>query len=271
MEISYVCQMNGFMAKMQEDHLPSNAVKLYICLFDSFNKAYWKKDWLRLSTDQLKLLLGTSSTSLIYNNRKCLEDLGYIQVRRGYVANRPYTEFRLIPLGGKSTPQEAAMIPAKRISDGISNGISNAPQPLSHKAPPPPKTEDYKDRYTTPHNSIPSREGINININTTPVAAPKQPQEPPSVTQADFEEIYQVFEVCFGREASTQEKISLVRQLQAKGREPVETALTAMGEAQEAYSPELYQKHIQHQLYASKKPVPRRQEPVAGWTRFRLA
>lgn len=269
MEISYVRQMNGFMARMQADHLSGNAVKLYLCLFDAFNKGYWKKDWLRLTTGQLKLLLGTSSTSLIYSNRKCLEDLGYIQVRRGYVANRPYTEFRLIPLGGKSSPQEAARIPAKRISDGISHGISNAPQPLSHKAPPLPKTEDYKDKYTTPHKSIPGRESININTNTSP-AAP-QPQEMPSVTQADFEEIYQVFEVCFGREASTQEKISLVRCLQDKGREPVETALIAMGEAQEAYSPELCQRHIQHQLYASKEPAPRRQEPVAGWPRFRLA
>ena len=93
----------------------------------------------------------------------------------------------------------------------------------------------------------------------------------PQLTQEDFDEIYQVFEVCFGRAASTQEKISLVKCLQARGRETVEMSLIAMGEAQEDYSPELCGSYIQRQLRGTKEPAPRRQEPAAGWTRFRLA
>ena len=262
--------MKGFMTKMQEDRLPGNAVKLYICLFDVFNKSCWKKEWVRVTNDYIKMNFSTKSTSLLYNNRNMLKELGYIDFRMGYGAHHPYTEYKLINLyealpdaqflseetctshlpstvttNGTCTADYSSHLPSTVTTDGTTNGTtngtSNTPEPLHCKGSRlPNKKEEEKE--------IPLPQGI-----------------------PNYNETFQAFTICFGREAQVEEKLGLIDLIKKYNKDSVEAALLSIADEHQAYSKELCQKHIQRQLYGLTAPAPRRQAPVPGWKGFRQA
>ena len=273
-KISFIPQMRGFMAKMKEDGLPGNAVKLYMCLFDVFNKTCWKKEWVRISVYSLKLCFGSSSSSILYTNRKLLEDLGYIQVRSGYDTHKRYTEFKLInlydendastlvPHTGTTPSTNPGLVPYAGTTSGTrcgtTYGTTSPSDPLCSVAPPLPKNkEEEKEVPSVP--SIPDTIGIHSKGN-------KDAQADGSAQQS-----YEVFSICFGREPSVQEKLQLMTFLRTYGSDKVEAAILAMADAGTAYSQSQCLRQIQRQVYGIASPAPRRREPVPGWGGFRPA
>ena len=97
-KISYIHQMNGFLARMSEDALPANAVMLYLILFKSFNRTCWQQEWIKFTIQQLMAFTHVGSPNTVYNMRSLLKDLGYIDYRQVPGGNRNQTEYRLLPL-----------------------------------------------------------------------------------------------------------------------------------------------------------------------------
>ena len=75
-KISYIHQMNGFLARMSEDALPANAVMLYLILFKSFNRTCWQQEWIKFTIQQLMAFTHVGSPNTVYNMRSLLKDLG---------------------------------------------------------------------------------------------------------------------------------------------------------------------------------------------------
>ena len=97
-KISYIHQMNGFLARMSEDALPANAVMLYLILFKSFNRTCWQQEWMKFTIQQLMAFTHVGSPNTVYNMRSLLKDLGYIDYRQVPGGSRNQTEYRLLPL-----------------------------------------------------------------------------------------------------------------------------------------------------------------------------
>ena len=97
-KISYIHQMNGFLARMSEDALPANAVMLYLILFKSFNRTCWQQEWIKFTIQQLMAFTHVGSPNTVYNMRSLLKDLGYIDYRQVPGGSRNQTEYRLLPL-----------------------------------------------------------------------------------------------------------------------------------------------------------------------------
>ncbi len=308
--ISFIPQMRGFMAKMQEDRLPGNAVKLYICLFDVFNKSCWKKEWVRVSVDCLKICFGRNSHSLIYSNRKLLEDSGYIQVRSGHDAHHRYTEFKLLKLyddygstteasasqythfpdtgtgSGKHPTKcpspEGTYFPNAGTQSGTESGThfgkGSTSEALPHKASQLPKKKEVE--IEVPHlRSIPSTGSIQHIDRTSMDTGARVTYLPGTVVGGDaarassgggYEETYQVFGICFGREAEVEEKLSLIELIRQYNKDNVEAALLVIADEHQAYTKELCKKHIQRQLYGLTARE-RRPSQVPGWDGFRPA
>ena len=101
-KISYINQMNGFLDRMSEDTLPANAVMLYLMLFKSFNRTCWRQEWLKFTIQQLMVFANVGSPNTVYNMRRLLKELGYIDYRPAQNGNRSQTEYRLLPLPGNA-------------------------------------------------------------------------------------------------------------------------------------------------------------------------
>ena len=312
-KISFIPQMRGFIAKMQEDRLPPNAVKLYLCLFDVFNKSCWRKEWVRVNVCRLKLCFGTNSSSMIYNNRRILEDFGYIQVRSGYDGHQRYTEFKLINLyDGNNVVPDIGTTCGTTLSDrtnpvpyagttcgttlsnrtnpvpyagttcgtthGTRYGTTSPSEPLHCKGSrlPNKKEEEKEGRLL---QGIPNRESIQ-NIGSSPrdtgsqehITTPTGSSNTAGASSGGiYQETFQVFGICFGREAQVDEKLDLIDLIKRYTRDSVEAALMAIADEHQAYSKELCQRYIQRQLCGLASPAPRRREPVPGWGGFRPA
>ena len=94
--------MNGFLDRMSEDTLPANAVMLYLMLFKSFNRTCWRQEWLKFTIQQLMVFANVGSPNTVYNMRRLLKELGYIDYRPAQNGNRSQTEYRLLPLPGNA-------------------------------------------------------------------------------------------------------------------------------------------------------------------------
>ena len=101
-KFSYINQMNGFLDRMSEDTLPANAVMLYLMLFKSFNRTCWRQEWLKFTIQQLMVFANVGSPNTVYNMRRLLKELGYIDYRPAQNGNRSQTEYRLLPLPGNA-------------------------------------------------------------------------------------------------------------------------------------------------------------------------
>ena len=101
-KLSYINQMNGFLDRMSEDTLPANAVMLYLMLFKSFNRTCWRQEWLKFTIQQLMVFANVGSPNTVYNMRRLLKELGYIDYRPAQNGNRSQTEYRLLPLPGNA-------------------------------------------------------------------------------------------------------------------------------------------------------------------------
>ncbi|MGM9539534.1 hypothetical protein [Anaerovibrio sp.] len=108
-KISYITQMNSFMARALEDALPANAVLLYLMLFHNFNRARWRNEWMKFTICQLMGFTHVGSPNTIYSIRSLLKELGYIDYRASKNGSRTQMEYRLIPLN----EQEKGEFPAR--------------------------------------------------------------------------------------------------------------------------------------------------------------
>ena len=112
-KISYINQMNGFLDRMSEDTLPANAVMLYLMLFKSFNRTCWRQEWLKFTIQQLMAFANIGSPNTVYNMRRLLKELGYIDYRPAQNGNRSQTEYRLLPLPGNAAASFSPIAYAK--------------------------------------------------------------------------------------------------------------------------------------------------------------
>ncbi|MBR0359405.1 MAG: hypothetical protein IIX37_08825 [Selenomonadaceae bacterium] len=112
-KISYINQMNGFLDRMSEDTLPANAVMLYLMLFKSFNRTCWRQEWLKFTIQQLMVFANVGSPNTVYNMRRLLKELGYIDYRPAQNGNRSQTEYRLLPLPGNAAASFSPIAYAK--------------------------------------------------------------------------------------------------------------------------------------------------------------
>ena len=105
--------MNGFLDRMSEDTLPANAVILYLMLFKSFNRTCWRQEWMKFTIQQLMAFANIGSPNTVYNMRRLLKELGYIDYRPAQNGNRSQTEYRLLPLPDKAAASFSPIAYAK--------------------------------------------------------------------------------------------------------------------------------------------------------------